>query len=369
MWKKLMENKWKLLLSSLLTLAPMLVGVILWDRLPEEMAMHWGMTMGEANGYGARALVVIGMPLILLGVNLLCLAITAADPRNKEQTDKGFGMVFWIMPLTSAFVSAIVYTTAFGMMPSMKYLLLFLGALLAIIGNYMPKLRANHTIGIKLTWTIYNEENWHKTHRLAGKLWLVGGILVMACAFLPGASALIAFAVLLLIMMVVPLVYSYTYYKKQLREGTATPIERTAREKQMTKVGIIVTSVLLTIVLVVVMILMFTGDIDVEYNEENIKIEASYYNDHYVAYDSITDIEYRESGDLGTRVFGYGSPRLSMGGFQNEEFGTYTRYTYTQCDAHVVVIADGHEIVLGGKTAEETRAIYEKLWSIVGIGE
>lgn len=365
MWKKLMENKWKLLLSSLLTLAPMLVGLILWKRLPEQMAMHWGMSTGN----GTRAFVVFGMPLILFALNILCLVMTAADPRNREQTGKGFGMVFWIMPALSAFVAAILYTTAFGHMPSAKYLFLFLGALLAVMGNYMPKLRANHTIGIKLVWTVYSEENWHKTHRLAGKLWMIGGILAMACAFLPTVAAFITFFALLLVMVLVPAVYSYAYYKKQLREGTAEPILRTARERKMTRIGIIVTSVILVTVFAIVAVLMFTGDIHVVYNEENIKIEASYYDDHYVAYDAITDIEYRESGDLGSRVFGYGSPHLSMGGFKNEEFDTYTRYTYTQCDAHVVIIADGHEIVLNGKTVEETKKIYEQLLAKVSIGK
>ncbi|MBO7171229.1 MAG: DUF1648 domain-containing protein, partial [Clostridia bacterium] len=43
------QNKWKILISSIVILLPMLFGLIMWDRLPEQMAIHWGLA-GEADG-------------------------------------------------------------------------------------------------------------------------------------------------------------------------------------------------------------------------------------------------------------------------------------------------------------------------------
>ncbi len=361
----LKKNKWRLLLSCILLLAPMGVGLALWNKLPALMAQHWGLDM-QANGYGSRTFVVIGMPLIILGAHLLCLLLTALDPRNKEQTRKGIAMVFWIMPALSIFVAAITYTTAFGIMPSLKYLFLFLGALFAIMGNYMPKLRANHTVGIKLPWTVYNEENWQKTHRLTGKLWMVLGVLIMVCAFLPNTVAWIGFVVLLAGGTVVPAVYSYRYYKKQLREGTAEPILRTAKQKRADKIGIAVTAVMLALVAIFVPILMFTGKIAVSYGEEALSVKATFHEEYRITYESITAVEYREDGDLGIRMYGFSSPRLSVGAFQSDELGAYTRYSYTAPAAFVLLSVNGKSVVLGGKDDAATKEIYEKICEKIG---
>lgn len=52
----------------------------------------------------------------------------------------------------------------------------------------MSKIRQNYTVGIRLPWTLSSEDNWDKTHRLAGKLWIVGGVLVLFNVFLKWTS-------------------------------------------------------------------------------------------------------------------------------------------------------------------------------------
>ena len=76
------------------------------------------------------------------------------------------------------------------------------------IGNYMPKIRRNYTIGISLPWTLDNNDNWIRTHRLAGKMWVIGGVLLFVNAFIQIAVDLV---VLLIfgIVIVVPMIYSY----------------------------------------------------------------------------------------------------------------------------------------------------------------
>ena len=76
-----------------------------------------------------------------------------------------------------------------------------------IIGNYLPKARQNYTIGIKIPWTLANEENWNRTHRLAGYLWMACGILmIIMCLtrFVPFEWLIGLF----LIMVLVPCIYS-----------------------------------------------------------------------------------------------------------------------------------------------------------------
>lgn len=112
---------------------------------------------------------------------------------------------------------------------------------------------------------------------------------------------------------------------------------------------------------VLVGILLMTGNINVEYNDTSCTIIASYWYDLEIEYDEIESIEYRDEKVSGSRVGGFGSFRLLMGDFRNDEFGNYTRYTYADCDAGVVLRVNGREVVISGKDKESTQAIYDEI--------
>jgi uncharacterized membrane protein len=120
-----------------------------------------------------------------------------------------------IVPVTSILVAAIEYPVNLGYQIDITfYMELLLGVLFVIIGNYLPKARQNYTIGIRIPWTLANEENWNRTHRLAGYLWMIGGILmIIAClSRLVPAEWLIG---LFLIMALEPCIYSYWLHAKK----------------------------------------------------------------------------------------------------------------------------------------------------------
>ena len=98
-----------------------------------------------------------------------------------------------------------------------------------------------------------------------------------------------------------------------------------------------------------------------EYGKDSFTIKATYWSDEEISYDDIEEIEYRTGGAVGSRVGGFGSPRLQMGNFNNSEFGNYTRYTYTNCTQSVIVTVKGEKVVISGKDEESTREIYEEL--------
>lgn len=87
------------------------------------------------------------------------------------------------------------------------------GLLLIVVGNYLPKSKQNYTVGIKIPWTLNNETNWNKTHRLAGYVWIIGGLLMFANSFLK-ILWLPVFIIIISAMIFFPLVYSYILYKK-----------------------------------------------------------------------------------------------------------------------------------------------------------
>ena len=107
--------------------------------------------------------------------------------------------------------------------------------------------------------------------------------------------------------------------------------------------------------------ILVSGNIDIIYHEPSFSIKASYWNDQEIFYNEIDEIEYRDEEISGARTAGFGSLRLLMGQFKNEEFGYYTRYTYNNCDAGIVLHVDDKVYVISGKDQESTKEIYEEL--------
>ena len=179
MIKKLLP---KLIFTSIIILIPILVGLALWDRLPEQVPVHWDIN-GAVDGYATKVQAVLAMPLLLVVFQWICAIGTSLDPKKKNINDKMFTLVLWIIPVISLVCNSMVYATALGRQVNVNVIMpLFMGVLFIIIGNYLPKCKQSYTMGIKLPWTLEDEENWNKTHRFAGFIWVVGGVIIMLSA-------------------------------------------------------------------------------------------------------------------------------------------------------------------------------------------
>ena len=199
-----------LALTSFLTICPVFAGIFLWSRLPEQVATHFG-TGNIPNGWSSRPFAVFGIPLMLLAIHFLCVFATMADPRKQNISGKLFHCVVWIVPLVSLVVMASVYGYALGMTVDIgMWVNLIVGAVFIILGNYMPKCGQNYTIGIKLPWTLESEENWNRTHRLAGCLWIFAGFIFLVNAFFQSGWVVAAS----LAMTLIPVGYSFALYRK-----------------------------------------------------------------------------------------------------------------------------------------------------------
>ena len=207
----LKRNKLTIILTALITAAPMLLGLALWSRLPETIATHFDLN-GVPNGWSSRAFAVFGLPLFLVAVHLLCAFGTMMDPKRKNIQDKMYKLVLWICPVISVLVCTAVYLYALGVNVDMaRTAEVMVGILFIIIGNYLPKCRQSYTMGIKLPWTLHDEENWNATHRFGGWLWMAGGVAYLLLALLGVRSTALMLA-FLLVMVLAPTVYSYLYY-------------------------------------------------------------------------------------------------------------------------------------------------------------
>ena len=208
------ENKWKIIITTLVTLLPMLAGIILWNRLPDMIPTHWN-AAGEMDGWSGKAFAVFAIPGFLAAAHILCVVLTSLDPKVKGQTKKVLGLVFWICPFISVLVGVLVYAVALGAEISVASVVIAAtGVLFVAIGNYLPKCRRNYTIGIKVMWALEDEANWNATHRFAGKVWVVGGVLIILMALLPIKEVIWVYIGLTALMAVLPMGYSYVYYRR-----------------------------------------------------------------------------------------------------------------------------------------------------------
>ena len=208
----MIKKHWKLLLvTSIIILLPIVAGVILWNQLPEQVPIHWNAN-GEIDGWSSKIFFVFGMPAIMLAFQWLCTLGTGADPKKANHPEKILQLVLWIIPVLNTVLSVIAYGVALGQQVRMEVIMpVLIGLILAIVGNYLPKCKQNYTIGIKIPWTLNSEENWNKTHRFAGWLWTVCGIVIMLTGFVGGFW--IFFGVVL-VMVVSPCIYSYMLHRK-----------------------------------------------------------------------------------------------------------------------------------------------------------
>lgn len=209
------NNRFKLIISTIVILLPILVGLILWDKLPEQVPTHWGAD-GNPDGWSSKAVAVFGLPCLLAVLNCVAVTVTSNKQISGNQNPKVLGITYWLVPAVSIFANGMTYSYALGReVDAMLMLPLFFGLILIVVGNYLPKCLQSRTVGIKIKWTLEDEENWNATHRFGGKVWVAAGILTLACIFLP--DFLIAWVIFAIAFAAAtaPIVYSYVYYRKR----------------------------------------------------------------------------------------------------------------------------------------------------------
>lgn len=205
------EHARKLILTSILTVFPMFVGLILWDKMPDTVVTHWGKD-NVANGWSSKPFAVLGLPLLLLAVHIFTLTVTLNDPKKQNIGNKMLAFVFWLIPALSWVCCLMTYASAAGLELNIALTAnMLMGIVFIVMGNYMPKSKQSYTVGIKLPWTLDSEENWSRTSRLAGKLWIAAGLIFIVNAFVGTASIVY---IIIPALVIIPAGYSFILFKK-----------------------------------------------------------------------------------------------------------------------------------------------------------
>lgn len=215
-----MNTRTTTIIVLLMVIAATIVGVVLWNRLPDPMASHWG-SNDQVNGYMPKFWGVFLLPLITLGMLGLFLIIPSIDPlkANIAQFRDVFNL---FITLIVAFMLYIYFLslrwnlgyTDFGMS---KAMLPAMGILFFFVGYMLRKAKRNFFIGIRTPWTLSSDRVWDETHRIGSVLFMISGALAFLGSFFGGTTAFWFLFVPLIGSTLITLVYSYVLYQREIK--------------------------------------------------------------------------------------------------------------------------------------------------------
>jgi uncharacterized membrane protein len=209
------KNKAFIFLSTTVALLPIAMYLVVFDQLPAQMGMQWNVE-GNVNWYAPKVVAVFIVPVVLALLQLVTVGIRRNDPK-RENTSAAMQIIKdWMIPVVSVLIAVYSILQNTGTSIGNVVPLVVIGLILILVGNFIPKSRQNYTMGIRTPWALNNVDNWNKTHRLAGWLWIVGGIVLIISAFLVNNTPQLLMVLLpdIILMVVVPFAYSYAFYKK-----------------------------------------------------------------------------------------------------------------------------------------------------------
>lgn len=201
------------LMTALVIALPMVIGAIFWNQLPEKIPTHFGID-GQADGYSSKLFTLFAFPALFLLFQIICLASFEKESVKVNIPAKMRRFYTWLIPILSLIIQGSIYANALGFIKSGPTLVTtFLAIVFIVIGNYLPKIQRNPTVGIRIPWTLSDDKNWYKTHRMTGKLWVIGGLIILLESFIQVALPYVM-GVVIAIMIVVPIVYSFILSRK-----------------------------------------------------------------------------------------------------------------------------------------------------------
>lgn len=197
---------------------PFINAAYLYPSLPEIIPTHFNIK-GEADGFGGKDSIYLGpsiMGMASLFTYLFLTYIKKIDPKRSEQMEDGlfqkFG--FFTVLFLTALSMVILYATTHQGISIEKLLFPLMGLAFAGMGLYIAKLKQNYFAGFKLPWTLDNVDNWNATHKIAGKVWLYGGIIqFFAGLAFSSVASFVIFFIAMVVMVLVPTIYSYRMFK------------------------------------------------------------------------------------------------------------------------------------------------------------
>lgn len=183
-----------------------------------ELPIHWN-SAGEIDKYADANIALLLPPGIMFGLIVLLSALRYLEPRkaNLIQSQKAKHAIAFAIILLLAVLEAGYIALIYGLNVQLYLLILFMiGVCFMIIGNYLSKTRSNYFIGIRTPWALQDDQNWRKTHRLSGRLFMISGLIVsIMCWFIHPDQLSFLVIALVVSAAVIPIFYSWWLWRNK----------------------------------------------------------------------------------------------------------------------------------------------------------
>lgn len=198
-----------------LVLLPFVYLAFVWNQLPDEVPVHWNFE-GEIDRYGNKTSLLLIPILLPLLTYLVFVLIPKIDPKNNlnKMGNKFQKLKFALTAFMSVLALFIIYSAKNQSLGNPNYLILLVGLLYIILGNYFKTIKPNYFIGIRTPWTLENDYIWQKTHKFGGILWFFGGLIIIILSLVLDTNLNnIFFLGISAVITILPILYSYLMSK------------------------------------------------------------------------------------------------------------------------------------------------------------
>lgn len=171
--------KWKILIvTCFVCLLPILLGLALWDSLPDTMAIHFDINNNPDN-FASKGFAVFGMPVLMVVIQCICCFGTDVNSKNMVSPVKFEMVTKWVIPVITVILQTTLLCYGLGKQIDIRAVAAFIvGGMLLVIGNYLPKLDYIKNYKIEA-------EKARKINRFLGFETVIMGALFIISIFLP----------------------------------------------------------------------------------------------------------------------------------------------------------------------------------------
>lgn len=203
----------------LVLLAPLIAIPFVWDQLPSEIPIHWNLS-GEADSYAPKLLGLLLLPALSIITYVFYGVLPRIDPKRKISLEQR--PISALRRLLPVFLTVIFFVALNKQLNPEADIIggVFVGVavFMMVIGNYMNNIQPNYFIGIRTPWTLQDSDVWRQTHRLGGRVWIIGGAALLFCWLVYDLETMSRlFFPILGVMILAPVGYSYVLYKEKVQ--------------------------------------------------------------------------------------------------------------------------------------------------------
>jgi uncharacterized membrane protein len=207
-----------LLFVALSFIAPLAV----YKSLPDRVPIHWNY-QGQIDGWMPKPWGPFLLPMLSVFVIAIVIIAPRVSPKGFEMSP--FARVYPTIAAAIAgvqfYLTALVLAAGLGASIAMnRHIPAIMGILFVVLGNYLGKVTRNFFVGIRTPWTLADDVVWERTHRMAGPVFVTGGLFLIAMGFIssiPPVAGLVAIAV----SVSLPVIYSFVTWRRSEKSSKA----------------------------------------------------------------------------------------------------------------------------------------------------